>query len=165
MSAPFAAIAKKIWEAPMRKLFLSLILIFVSLVGNAQETTNHSDLSFANTLLVASSITLGVVYAVTIYADATTGGRIDFYENFIPGIGPLIAYARYDSVVSTSYSSSSGRETQKTLLALSGVIQSASIVGIVYAMIVMKNSEKESQKSGLSFEPYGISGMKLVYRY
>jgi hypothetical protein len=63
------------------------------------------------------------------YADANTGGRIDFPELFIPGIGPFIAFARYDSYVVQDWP---GRETEKALLAASGLIQSLSIVGIIY---------------------------------
>lgn len=149
----------------MKKAILVCCLVCVSIVGSAQETTNRTDQTLATTVLIASSITLGAAYVATIVVDATTGGRIDFYENFIPGIGPLIAFARYDSYVSSSYASSSVRSTEKALLALSGVIQSASIVGIVYGILTIRDSKKDSQKGGLSFEPYGANGIKVVYRY
>ena len=69
----------------MKKVLLVGCLILVSLAGNAQEAANQSDLSVANTVLIASSITLGVTYLVTIVADAETAGRIDFPENFMTG--------------------------------------------------------------------------------
>ena len=68
-------------------------------------------------------------------------------------------------MVSQGYSTSSGRSTQKALLGLSGVIQSAAIVGIVYSVLVIRDSKKHDQKEGLSFEPYGLTGVKVVYRY
>ena len=152
----------------MKRVFAICCLLLVSLLVFAQETTTKNDELFPKIVLISSSAVLGVTYIATIIADATTGGKIDFPEIFIPGVGPLIAFARYDSYVSSSYSTASGRDTQKTLLALSGVIESLSIVGIVYGIIELGNSKKDGDKgkaSSLSLEPFGLNGMKLVYRY
>jgi hypothetical protein len=131
--------------------------------GYAQNAEYNVKEKSGTTLLLVSTGALAGVYAGTIVADAIGGGKIDFPEIFIPAIGPIIAVFRYDSYVRDDWPN---QGLEKTLFALSGIVQTASIVGIAIGASRIKVNKKNNKGSTsyLYIQPVG-GGIKATYNF
>src|SRR5512138_710808 len=105
----------------------SLVLLFAR-GGAAQEDAVASSERGVDKLLLASGITLAGTYVLTIVADHAIDNSVNFNETLVPAVGPFLAIAHYDDKVSSSYE---GRNRDKALFALSGVVQTAALTLIV----------------------------------
>jgi hypothetical protein len=72
-----------------------------------------------------------VSYVATIAGDVSNGG-LDFPELFVPAAGPIIALARYNTVVTNPYYQ--GRSADRVLFAASALVQSASLVMLIRSL-------------------------------
>lgn len=147
----------------MNKIFILCALALLPYLGYAQNTAYNVQKKSGTTLLIVSSATLVGVYGGTIIADAIGGGKIDFPEVFVPAVGPIIAVFRYDSYVREDWPN---QGLEKALFTLSGIIQTASIVGIGIGAnrIVVNKKNKIGYSSFLLIQPCG-SGIKATYKF
>jgi hypothetical protein len=147
----------------MSKIFVICALVLLPYLGYAQIAEYNVKEKSGTTLLLVSTGTLVGVYAGTIIADAIGGGKIDFPEIFIPAIGPIIAVFRYDSYVRDDWPN---QGLEKTLFAISGIVQTASIVGIGIGAGRIKVNKKNNKGSTsyLYIKPVG-GGIRATYNF
>lgn len=147
----------------MSKIFVICALVLLPYFGYAQNAEYNVKEKSGTALLSVSTGALVGVYGGTIIADAIGGGKIDFPEIFIPAIGPIIAVFRYDSYVRDDWPN---QGLEKALFALSGIVQTASIVGIGIGASRIKANKKnyKGSTSYLYIQPIG-GGIKATYNF
>ena len=99
----------------------------------------------------------------TLAGDAISDG-INFPESAIPVVGPFIAIARYDDVVTNPYYD--GKTRDKILFATSGIVQTAVVVMLIRSLRGGGGGTANSLKNVpiVSLVPTGRRGFLLSYQ-
>ncbi len=149
-----------------QRLVLAVVpLLLFGQVGFAQQETSTEETNTAVTnpspergrdkLLLAAGITLAGTYALTIVADHAIDNSVNFNEALIPAVGPFLAIAHYDDKVSPSYS---GRDLDKALFALSGIVQTAALTVIVVRLFRGRGGVNADRVPVIAVGPMGRGG-------
>jgi hypothetical protein len=138
-----------------RLVVASSLLLLLARTGSAQEDAAASAHRGVDKLLLGAGITLAGTYALTIVADHAIDNSVNFNEALVPAVGPFLAIAHYDDKVSPTYE---GRNRDKALFALSGVVQSAALTVIVVRLFRGRGGVRQERVPAIAMAPLGRHG-------